>query len=91
MGVLARSSMMDGVSNMKNLTKLTAVAASAVLAASPALSQDVSNAMTAVTTASNTNAGLTLGAIAGIAASLIGLAYVTGIVRTAIGFGKSKK
>lgn len=79
---------------MSKLQKALATVGTIALMPGVALAQtapDVSNSMTAVETAVNTNTGLALGAVTGVAAALIGLAFVTGIIKTAIGWGKAKK
>ena len=79
---------------MRKLSKALAAplaAATALMLPVAAMAQEVSNSMDAVETAVNTNTGLALGAVTGVAAALIGLAFVTGIIKTAIGWGKAKK
>lgn len=75
----------------KALAKVGTIGTAVMLLPAAAMAQEVSNSMDAVETAVNTNTGLALGAVTGVAAALIGLAFVTGIIKTAIGWGKAKK
>lgn len=93
-GVLAHPASVKG-QVMKNV-KIGTMGAMVALAlvAGPANAAGCTDAATCIAevgTSMTTNTGLTLGAIAASAASAIGLAYLSGMIKTAMGWGKSKK
>lgn len=72
----------------------TALVVAGTLVAGPAFAQTATQTQTAigqVGTDSLTNIGYAAAAIAVMAPGAIGLAYLSGTIRTAIGWGKTKK
>lgn len=65
-------------------------ATTALVVTSPAFAQ-VAADFEGMETAVTSNVGLSVGFITGIAGAMIGLAFIGGILRTAMGFGKQKK
>ena len=75
---------------LKKLGAVGAAGTALVLSASPAFAQAAAD-FTTMQTAVTTNVGLSTGFITGIATAMIGLAFIGGVLRTAMGFGKQKK
>lgn len=91
-GALARSSMKGEV--MKKLLSVGAALA-ALAVAGPAFADtactDASSCIAEVGTSMTTNTGYALAAMAASAGAAIGLAYLSGMIKTAMGWGKAKK